>query len=228
MLWHSVFTSFHWFLTHWQTNFRGSITLKPVPESPQALYKICRVYMKEDIFYSDQGPIPKGKRQKWPPNVDIFPSATAHCHLTCPALCSINGSPPSPFSHTPLPSLLCSAEQGAPSSSRWRPPPDIAISPPCTSQSGPFSAPLRGGDGWRLKKTSPESMTSGPKAMGKNAQKLQIFALSANIHISSFRAPKIVKFVLLASLWNALTIGSICWYVLVEKFFCRNSYLKLV
>jgi hypothetical protein len=29
---------------------------------------------------------------------------------------------------------------------------------------------------------------------------LQIFALSSNIHISSFRAPKIVKLVLLASL----------------------------
>ena len=56
--------------------------------------------------------------------------------------------------------------------------------------------------------------------------KLQIFVLCSKIHISSFRAPKIVKLVLLASLWNALTMGSICWYVLVEKFFCRNSYLK--
>ncbi|PWZ13532.1 hypothetical protein Zm00014a_016397 [Zea mays] len=26
--------------------------------------------------------------------------------------------------------------------------------PSLTSQPGPFSAPLRGGDGWRLKKTS--------------------------------------------------------------------------
>jgi hypothetical protein len=58
--------------------------------------------------------------------------------------------------------------------------------------------------------------------------KLQIFALLSNIHISSFRAPKIVIFVLLDSLWNALTSGSICWYVLVEKLFYRNSYLKLV
>ena len=56
--------------------------------------------------------------------------------------------------------------------------------------------------------------------------KLQIFVLCSKIHISSFRAPKIVKLVLLASLWNALTIGSISWQVLVEKFFCRNSYLK--
>jgi hypothetical protein len=56
--------------------------------------------------------------------------------------------------------------------------------------------------------------------------KLQIFVLCSKIHISSFRAPKIMKLVLLASLWNALTIGSTCWYGLVEKFFCRNSYLK--
>jgi hypothetical protein len=56
--------------------------------------------------------------------------------------------------------------------------------------------------------------------------KLQIFVLCLKIYISSFRATKIVKFVLLASLLNSLTSGSICWYVLVEKFFGRNSYLK--
>jgi hypothetical protein len=56
-------------------------------------------------------------------------------------------------------------------------PPAMVVSPLCTSQPDPFSAPLRGGDGWRLKKTSTESMMSGSKAMGKNAQKLQIFAL---------------------------------------------------
>jgi hypothetical protein len=56
--------------------------------------------------------------------------------------------------------------------------------------------------------------------------KFQIFVLCSKIHISSFRASKIVKLVLLASLWNALTSGSIYWYVLVEKFFCRNSYSK--
>jgi hypothetical protein len=100
-----------------------------VPESPQVLYNIFRVYIKEDIFYSDQGLIPKGKRQKWPPNVDIFPPATAHFHLTCPELCSINGSPSSPFSHTPLPSLLCSAEQGTPPSSPWRPLPSHGCIP---------------------------------------------------------------------------------------------------
>jgi hypothetical protein len=56
-----------------------------------------------------------------------------------------------------------------------------------------------------------------------STQKLQIFTLPSNIHISSFRAPKIVKFVLLASILNALTIGSIGWHILVEKFFCINS-----
>ena len=62
----------------------------------------------------------------------------------------------------------------------------------------------------------------GPR-QGKGVSKFQIFALPSNIHISSFIASKIMKFVLLASLWNALTSGSICWHVLVEKFFCRNS-----
>jgi hypothetical protein len=68
-------------------------------------------------------------------------------------------------------------------------------------------------------------MTSGPKARCEYT-KLQIFVLCSKIHISSFRAPKIIKFVLLASLLNALTIGSIVWHVLVEKFFCINSSLK--
>jgi hypothetical protein len=48
--------------------------------------------------------------------------------------------------------------------------------------------------------------------------KVADFALPSNIHISSFRAPKNMKIVLLASLWNSLTIGYICGYVLVEKF----------
>ena len=51
----------------------------------------------------------------------------------------------------------------------------------------------------RKKKTSPKSMTSGPEARCEYT-KLQIFVLCSKIHISSFRAPKIVKFVLLASL----------------------------
>jgi hypothetical protein len=57
---------------------------------------------------------------------------------------------------------------------------------------------------------------------------LQILVTSSKIHILRFKAPQITKFVLLASLWNAITIGSIGWHVLVENFFCRNSYLKLI
>jgi hypothetical protein len=59
-----------------------------------------------------------------------------------------------------------------------------------------------------------------------STQKFQIFALPSNSHISSFRAPKITKLVLLPSLWNYLSVRSIRWHVLVEKVFYRNSYLK--
>jgi hypothetical protein len=52
------------------------------------------------------------------------------------------------------------------------------------------------------------------------------FVISSKIYILSLRAPKIVKLVLLPSLWNVLSVKSICWYVLVEKFFCINSSLK--
>jgi hypothetical protein len=45
----------------------------------------------------------------------------------------------------------------------------------------------------------PESMTSGPEARCEYT-KLQILVLCSKIHISSFIAPKIVKFVLLACL----------------------------
>jgi hypothetical protein len=75
------------------------------------------------------------------------------------------------------------------------------------------------------KKMTPSLWRVGPRP---RVMVLQIpdFVISSKIHISSFRASKIMKLVLLASLWNALTIGSICWYGLVENFFCRNSYLK--
>ena len=52
------------------------------------------------------------------------------------------------------------------------------------------------------------------------------FVLSYKIHIMSLVVPKSTKSVLLPSLWNSLSIRSIGWYVLVEKLFCRNSYLK--
>jgi hypothetical protein len=55
------------------------------------MYKICRVYIKEDIFYSDQGPIPKGKCQKRLSKVAL-PSPTTR--LTCLELCSYRPCPP--------------------------------------------------------------------------------------------------------------------------------------
>jgi hypothetical protein len=77
-----------------------------------------------------------------------------------------------------------------------------------------------------VKKKSPlETMTGGPKARCEYT-KLQIFVLCSKIHISNFRAPKITKFILLPSVWNVLSVTSICWYVLVEKLFCINSSLK--
>jgi hypothetical protein len=57
-----------------------------VLESPQVLYMICRVYIKEDILCSNLDPIPRGKRQKRPPNVGPITSTTAHSCLTCPEL----------------------------------------------------------------------------------------------------------------------------------------------
>jgi hypothetical protein len=57
-----------------------------VPESPQSLYKICRVYIKEYILCSNLDPILRGKRRKLPPNVDTITPATALCCLTYPDL----------------------------------------------------------------------------------------------------------------------------------------------
>jgi hypothetical protein len=72
-------------------------------------------------LYTDQGPIPNRKRQKWPPNVDTLPPATCWCSLACPELCSINGSPPSPFSLTPSPLFLLSVPTLNMASSAARP-----------------------------------------------------------------------------------------------------------
>jgi hypothetical protein len=52
-----------------------------VPESPQSLYTICRLYIKEDILCSNQDPNPNRKGQKRPPNVGSVTPATAHCSL---------------------------------------------------------------------------------------------------------------------------------------------------
>jgi hypothetical protein len=55
-------------------------------ESPQVLYTICRVYIKEDILCSDQGSIPKGKCQNWASKV-VLPSPASR--LSCAELCSM-------------------------------------------------------------------------------------------------------------------------------------------
>jgi hypothetical protein len=139
---------------------------------------------------------------------------------------SINSSlPPSPFSSKPF--------------SYPQPPPralgHARAAPPCSPQAPaepllPLEQPwqplccyvMAGGGGRRRPPWDYDRWAQGEIWV----HKLQIFVLCSKIHISSFRAPKIVKLVLLTSLWNALTIGSICWYGLVKKFFCRNSYLK--
>jgi hypothetical protein len=58
--------------------------------------------------------------------------------------------------------------------------------------------------------------------------KFQIFALSLKIHILSLSTSKIVKLILLPSLWNVWSVRSINWNVLVEILGCRNSCLKRV
>jgi hypothetical protein len=78
-----------------------------VLESPQVLYTICRIYIKEQIFCSDPDPIPNKKGRKLPPNAGTVTPATCWCSLPCPELGSINGSPlpsSSPPRHSPSPS----------------------------------------------------------------------------------------------------------------------------
>jgi hypothetical protein len=70
-----------------------------VPESPQSLYTICRLYTKEDILCSDQGSIPKGKCQKWAPKVAL-PPAAAGWHDQSSAVC--RPRPPMAAASTPF------------------------------------------------------------------------------------------------------------------------------
>jgi hypothetical protein len=139
---------------------------------------------------------------------------------------SINGSPPpSPFSSTPFSYPQPPSSRARPRQGRSRCSPQAPVEPllPLGQPWQPLCCYVMAGGGGR--KRPPWDYDRW--AQGEIwVHKLQIFVLCSKIHISSFRAPKIVKLVLLASLWNDLTIGSICLYVLVEKFFCRNSYLK--
>ena len=96
-----------------------------MPESTQSLYTICRVYIKEQIFCSDPGPIPNRKGRKLPPNAGTVTPATCWCSLPCPelqlnkwqpTLSSFSPTPP-PCPATPRPPALApssaSHEQGA-------------------------------------------------------------------------------------------------------------------
>jgi hypothetical protein len=116
-----------------------------VPESPQVLYKICIVYIKEDILCSDQGSIPKGKCQKWAPKVAL-PSPASR--LTCAELCRPPPTPPMaearslllypkrPAPSLPLHAIVYSSQPS--SSSTWYSHPwhlfsSMACSPPQTA-----------------------------------------------------------------------------------------------
>jgi hypothetical protein len=104
------------------------------------LYKIYRVYIKEDTFYSNLDPIPSRKRQKWPPNVDTFAPATCWCSLTCPEFGSINGSPLPPSSpprHSPSPSRQQQAEHLSATSSRA----PLLLAPTSSMAVGPGELP---------------------------------------------------------------------------------------
>jgi hypothetical protein len=77
-----------------------------VPESPQSLYIICRLYIKEDILCSNQDPNPNRKGQKRPPNVGPVTPATSHCCLTCPKLSLHLSSCPHPWITAAIPPPL--------------------------------------------------------------------------------------------------------------------------
>jgi hypothetical protein len=77
----------------------------------------------------------------------------------------------------------------------------------------------------RRKNTSLVPMAGGPLGELKSAQ-FQILCLTLKIRRKLYKNRKKVNENILESMGNFLCSGSICWYVLVEKFFCRNSYLK--
>jgi hypothetical protein len=111
-----------------------------VPESPQSLYTIYRVYIKEDISCSGQGPIPRGRPKKWPPNIHTFPPATCWCSLTCAELCSINGS----TSSSPLPTPLFLLPSGSAQEHHlppWLPSPQQHLPRGCPMLRAPPMAP---------------------------------------------------------------------------------------
>ena len=68
-------------------------------ESPQSLYTICRLYIKEDILCSDQGSIPKEKCQTHPFKVALSSPASM---LTCQSSAACRPRPPMAAASTPF------------------------------------------------------------------------------------------------------------------------------
>jgi hypothetical protein len=136
-----------------------------VLESPQVLYKICRVYIKEDISYSNLYPIPRGKRRKGAPKVALPSPATCWCSLTYPELGSINGSPcPLLLPHAILPLPHCNSKPStslAPSHGRA----SLSLQPWPSAIQQRQPAVRAHSRGRRL----PLSMTCGHKAKGNGA-----------------------------------------------------------
>jgi hypothetical protein len=226
MLWHSVFTSFHWFLTHWQTNFRGSILSNQCPNHLKSCARFVE-YTSRKIFRAVTLIWFQGENDE-------------NDHPLC-VRCFVHKESCSAW-QTPMPTntqslrlqwLPCVRPLAAPSPiNRYPWPPPL---PPLQSRRDLLSLSFFpcvswlfiGGwlaEGWRR---CLWGWCVGPR---RRVMVLQIpdFVISSKIHILSLVAPKIVKLVLLPSLWNYLSVRSIGWHVLVEKFFCRNSYLKLV
>jgi hypothetical protein len=65
----------------------------------------------------------------------------------------------------------------------------------------------------------------GPRVSWR-VHEFHILCLTLKIRRKLHKNRKKVNKDILESLGNFLCSGSICWYVIVEKFFCINSYLK--
>jgi hypothetical protein len=90
-----------------------------VPESSQVLYKICRVYIKEDIFYSDQGPILSTNSKKRAAKVAMPPVAAGWCDQSSVAATHAHQWTKHASSiYTPCPSLLLPWPSTSPSPRR--------------------------------------------------------------------------------------------------------------
>jgi hypothetical protein len=135
------------------------------------------------------------------------------------SLCLVHGASPQPPMEMQAPlSTASSISTPSPQAAPWTP-------PLLSAQEAPMAGHLLFTWETKEEEDSPCPWRVGPSP---RVMLLQIpdFVLSSKIHILTLVAPKITKLVLLPSLWNSLYIRSIGWHVLVEKLFCRNSYLK--